>query len=192
MSPSPIGISDLETRGISECGSWFCNFGGTMDDASTIRVLLVGDSPQSFYLCQKHLERNGCECEFADCERSVWDTLEQRQFDLVFSLRTDRGTRNLSLAILLNGLPTTLFYVLRVEEGCWWVPILILGEECFGAPALRPKEFANALDAVLKEIRTAANATEQCSMRAPGFQSVPLSRRLVSARGNKKSYAVVL
>jgi len=43
-----------------------------------------------------------------------------------------------------------------VEVGYWWVPILRLGEECFGAAVLRPSEFANALDEVLKEIRAEA------------------------------------
>jgi hypothetical protein len=121
-----------------------------------IRVLLVGDSPHLFFLCQKHLERNGCECVFAECERAVSEMLGQRQFDLVLSLHTRRGIRSPSLVDLLSGLPTTLFCALRVEVGYWWVPILRLGEDCFGAPALRPSEFANALDGVLKEIRAEA------------------------------------
>jgi hypothetical protein len=133
-----------------------CNFGGPMDHSSMVRVLLVGDSPQLFFLCQKHLEKNGCECEFAKCERAVWETLGQRQFDLVLGLHTSQGTRSPSLVVLLSGSPTTLFYALRVEVGYWWVPILRLGEDCFGAPALRPSEFANALDEVLKEIRAEA------------------------------------
>jgi hypothetical protein len=127
-----------------------------MDDSNTIRVLLVGDSPQLFFLYQKHLERNGCECEFAECERAAWEMLGQRQFDLVLSVYASRGTSRPSLGILLSGSPTTLFYALRVEVGFWWVPPLRLGEECFGAPALRPSEFTNALDEVLKEIRADA------------------------------------
>jgi hypothetical protein len=133
-----------------------CNFGGPMDDASTIRVLLVGDSPQSFFFHRKHLERNGCECEVAECDRTAWEMLGHRQFDLVLSLHPSRGTSSPSLGILLSGSPTTLFYALRVEVGYWWVPILRLGEECFGAPVVRPSEFAKALDEVLKEIRTEA------------------------------------
>ncbi len=127
-----------------------------MDDSNMIRVLLVGDSPRLFFFYQKHLERNGCECEFAECERVVWEMLGQRQFDLVLSLHTSRGTGRPNLAVLLRGSPITLFYALRLEVGCWWVPLLRLGEECFGAPALRPSEFADALDEVLKEIRAAA------------------------------------
>jgi hypothetical protein len=127
-----------------------------MDDSSMIRVLLVGDSPQFFFLCQRHLERNGCECEFAGCERAVWETLDRRQFDLVLSLHATRGTSSPGLAVLLRGSPATLFYALRVEEGAWWVPILKWGEECFGMPPLRASEFADALDEILREIRADA------------------------------------
>jgi len=127
-----------------------------MEDSSKIRVLLIGDSPQPFFLHKKHLERNGCECEFAKCERTAWEMLSDRQFDLVLTLHPSRGTSSPSLGILLNGSATTLFYALRVEVGYWWVPILRFGEECFGAPVLRPSEFANALDEVLKEIRAEA------------------------------------
>ena len=124
-----------------------------MDTSSVIRVLLIGDSPQLFLPCQRRLERNGCECEFAECERTAWEMLCHRQFDLVLSLHSSRGSSCPSLGVLLSGSPTTLFYALRVEAGCWWVPMLRLGEECFGVPALRPSEFASALDEVLKEIR---------------------------------------
>ncbi len=124
-----------------------------MENSSMIRVLLVGDSPQLFFRHQKYLETNGCECEFAECERAAWEMLGQRQFDILLSLYTNRGTHSPSLAVLLSGTQTTLFYALRVGVGFWWVPLLRLGEECFGAPALRPGEFANALDEVLKEFR---------------------------------------
>jgi hypothetical protein len=131
-----------------------------MDDTGVIRVLLVGGSPQSFFLHQKHLERNGCDCEFAESERTAWEMLGRRQFDLVLSLHPSRGTGTPSLGILLSGSPTTLFYALRVEVGYWWVPILKLGEECFGAPVLRPREFANELDKALREIRAEATWNE--------------------------------
>ena len=127
-----------------------------MDDTNVIRVLLIGDSRQSFFIHQKPLERNGCEWEFAECERTAWEMLGGRQFDLVLSLHPTRGTNSPSLGVLLSGSPTTLFYALRVEVGYWWVPILRLGEECFGAPVVRPSEFATALGEVLKEIRAEA------------------------------------
>lgn len=89
-----------------------------MDNSSVLRVLFVGDYPQSLFVYQKHLERRGCECEFADCEQAVWEMLGQRQFDLVLSLHTRRGNSSLSLVDLLRGSPTTLFYALRFEVGC--------------------------------------------------------------------------
>jgi len=130
-----------------------------MEYTSVIKVLLVGDSPQSFFFHQKHLERSGCECEFAESERTAWEMIGHRQFDLVLCLHPDRGTSSPSLGILLSGSPTTLFYALRVEVGYWWVPILRLGEECFGAPVVRPSEFANALGEVLMEIRAEATSS---------------------------------
>jgi hypothetical protein len=136
------------------------SFGGPMDHTSMIRVLLVGGSPQSFFLHRQHLEKNGCQCEFAACERTAWETLGHRQFGLVLSLHPSRGTGNPSLGVLLSGSPTTLFYALRVEVGYWWVPILRLGEECFGAPVLRPSQFPDALSEVLKEIRAEARWIE--------------------------------
>jgi hypothetical protein len=138
-----------------------------MDESRRIKVLLIGDSPKLFFRCQKYLEWNGCECEFAECEKSVLNMLGQRNFDLVRSLHTSRGKSSPSLVELLSGLPTTLFYGLRVEVGYWWVPILRLGEECFGAPALRPGEFSSALNEVLKEIRAETsrnrNPSEPCN-----------------------------
>jgi hypothetical protein len=124
-----------------------------MNETAQIRVLLVGDSPEVFSSCRRHLEANGCHCEFAECEREVWNVLQQRQFDIVLSVHRGRSARTESLGALLSGSRATLFYALPVENGCWWVPILKVGEECFGVPALRPTEFANALDEVLEQIK---------------------------------------
>jgi hypothetical protein len=124
-----------------------------MDETAKVRVLLVGDSPKVFSSCRRRLETNGCHCEFAECEREVWNVLEQRQFDIVLSVHRDRRTRTESLGALLSGSRTTLFYALPVEKGCCWVPILRVGEECFSAPAMRPTEFATALDEVLEQIK---------------------------------------
>jgi hypothetical protein len=132
-----------------------------MDDTGVIRVLFVADSPQSFFVHQKRLEKNGCECEFAASERTAWEMLGRRQFDLVLSLHRSRGASCPSLGALLSGSQTTLFYALRVEVGYWWVPMLRLGEECFGATVLRPGEFANSLDEVLKQIKADATAQKE-------------------------------
>ena len=124
-----------------------------MNETGQVRVLLVGESLEVFSSCRRRLVTSGCHCEFAECEREVWDVLRQRQFDIVLSVYRGRSARTESLGALLSGSRTTLFYALPVEKGCWWVPILKVGEECFGASALRPTEFANALDEVLEQIK---------------------------------------
>ena len=124
-----------------------------MSEMATVRVLLVGESPKVFASCRRRLENCGCHCEFAECQQEVWSILAERQFDIVLSVHKGRGNRTESLGALLSGSRSTLFYALPVETGCWWVPILKVGEECFGAPALRPTEFANALDEVVEQIQ---------------------------------------
>ena len=124
-----------------------------MHESAEVRVLLVGESPKVFSSCRRRLETNGCRCEFAECEREVWNILQQEQFDIVLSVHRGQSSEPESLGAFLSGSRTTLFYALPVENGCWWVPILKVGEECFGAPALRPTEFANALDEVLEQIK---------------------------------------
>jgi hypothetical protein len=125
-----------------------------MDETNKVRVLLVGESPDVFSSCRRRLEASGCHCQFAECRREVWDVLEQRQFDIVLSVHKGGGASTESLGTLLSGSRSTLFYALPVERGCWWVPILRAGEECFGMPALRPTEFASALDELLEQIKT--------------------------------------
>src|SRR3984957_5617610 len=124
-----------------------------MNQTAQIRVLLVGNSPQVFSSCRRRLMASGCHCEFAECEREVWNVLQQRQFDIVLSVHRGRSAHTESRGAFVPGSRTTLFYALPVENGCWWVPILKVGEECFGAPALRPTEFANALGEVLEQIK---------------------------------------
>ncbi len=137
-----------------------------MNETVQVRVLLVGDSPKVFSSCRRRLETNGCHCEFAECEREVWNVLEERQFDIVLSVHKSRSASTESLGALLSGSRTTLFYALPVERSCWWVPILKIGEECFGVPALRPTEFVNALDEVLEQITRLFTSAVHCELNA--------------------------
>jgi hypothetical protein len=120
---------------------------------AVVKVLLAGDSPQAFSLSQGHLERKGCQCHFAKSQRELEQLLNQKQFDIVLTMHRVKGSSTGSLGALLLGSRTTLFYVLPVEVGCWWVPVLRVGAGCFGAPALRPREFYDALTGIIDEIR---------------------------------------
>ena len=123
-----------------------------MDGSDIVRVLLVGDSPQSFSLTRQLLERSGCECHFARSLEAVRGLLQLWPFDIVLSAHGVPGDTIQRLVGLLSGSSASLFSFLRVEEGSWWVPVLQFGKECYG-PALRVGDFAHVLDDLGKQIR---------------------------------------
>lgn len=117
-----------------------------------IRVLLVSEQPQEGFVSGRLFERNGSQCHFAKSEEEVAELLIAREFDIVLSTRRISGGSLRRLVALLLGSRTTLFYSLRVEEGYWWLPVLMLGKECLGTPALRGAEFVHVLDRLLTQI----------------------------------------
>jgi len=130
-----------------------------LDEKGTVEVLLAGDGPQVFSLSRGQLESKGCRCHFARSHRGLEELLNQKQFDIVLTMHRIQGSSTDWLGAALSGSRTTLFYALPVEVGCWSVPILRVGTECFGAPALRPSEFSDVLNEIVDEIRTTAAKT---------------------------------
>jgi CheY-like chemotaxis protein len=130
----------------------------SVDDIDIVRVLLVGDSPQSFSLSRQLLERSGCECHFAGSLEAAKDLLHLWQFDIVLSTHRVPGDAIQSLVGLLSGSSVSLFSSLRVEEGSWWLPVLQFGTECHG-PALRGGDFTHVLDELRKQIRLQRSAS---------------------------------
>jgi hypothetical protein len=122
-----------------------------MDGSDMIRVLLVGDSPQSFSLIRQLLEKCGCECHFAGSLEAVKTLLRLWQFDFVLSTHGIPSYPIQTLIGLLSGSSASLFSSLRVEEGSWWMPVLQRGKECYG-PALTVGEFSRALDDLKRQI----------------------------------------
>ena len=127
-----------------------------LHETGSVEVLLVGDGPQVFSLSQRHLERKACRCHFARSQRGLEELLNQKQFDIVLTMHRIEGRSTDWLGAALSGSRTTLFYALPVEVGCWWVPVLRVGTDCFGAPALRPREFSDVLNEIVHEIRVTA------------------------------------
>jgi hypothetical protein len=122
-----------------------------MEDRNIVRVLLVGDNPQSFSPSRKLLERSGCECHFAGSLEAAKDLLHLWRFDIVLSMQAVGDTIQ-KLVGLLSGSHISLFSSLRVEEGFWWLPVLQFGRESYG-PALRVGEFTHVLDDLREQIR---------------------------------------
>ena len=115
-------------------------------------VLLIGESPQGSWYLAKRLQGRGCECEFAVSYQEACSALMARGFDLVLSPMRLRDGSLFPLIGLLDGSGITLFYSHPVEDGCWWLPALRHGHNCFGSSALRPREFVATLDEAIEEI----------------------------------------
>ena len=122
-------------------------------DAPKIKVLLIHESQNTYSPLTDHLRRGGCECCFAASKREAGLLLDNHTFDLVLGPIRLKSESLYPLIGRLNGSLTTLFYSQSVEHGCWWLPALRRGQNCFGAPAFRPGEFVTVLDATIEEIR---------------------------------------
>jgi hypothetical protein len=129
-----------------------------VDGGSILRVLLLGDSQQSFSISQQFLERRGCECHFAGSLEAAKDLLDLWQFDIVLSMRAIPGETIQKLVGLLSGSGVSLYSSLRVEMGSWWLPVLQFGKESYG-PALRVDEFRHVLDDLREQVRAHSYAS---------------------------------
>ncbi len=116
------------------------------------KVLLIGENPQGFSYLAKRLQDRGCECACAVSSQEACSLLRTQQFDLALSPMRLRDGSLFSLISLLEGSGITLFFFHAVEDGCWWLPALRCGHDCFGSSALRPSEFVAALDKTIEEI----------------------------------------
>jgi hypothetical protein len=119
--------------------------------ARKTKVLLIG-SPVGYSHLAHRLGIRECECWYVASYREACPLLKRERVDLVLSPIRLRHESLYPLTSLLDGSRTTLFYYIGVENGCWWLPALRCGENCFGASALRPREFLIALDQALEDI----------------------------------------
>ena len=127
-------------------------------EAEKIDVLLIrkGQSGQS-PLCDR-LARLGCQCRFATSGQEIGPLLASHHCDLVLGPVRLHGNSLYPLISHLHGSRTTLFFYLIVEYGCWWLPAVWLGANCFGAPAIHNSEFVTVLDDTIEAIRFRASA----------------------------------
>ena len=124
------------------------------------RALLVGENPLGFSHLAKRLEERGFHCAFASSIQQALSLVRTHGFDLVLSPIRLRGA---SLRVLMDSFENaivTLFYFYAVEDGCWWLPAIRQGKNCWGTSAFRPSEFAIALDAAIDEVLLASRTPE--------------------------------
>jgi hypothetical protein len=116
------------------------------------KALLIGETPQGSSHLARRLQGRGFECEFTFSFEEACSLLKAQAFDLVLSPLRMAGGSALPLVSILDGSTTTLFYFEPVENGCWWLPALRNGHNCFGSSALLPSEFVLLLDEIIDQI----------------------------------------
>jgi hypothetical protein len=118
-------------------------------------VLLVGQSFQSPNRLTHRLRRWGYRCHFAGNMRTARQLLRSVRVDVVLSdMRLSDGT-GMALLGILAGLAVTAFLCFPLETSCFWLPAIDAGKKCLGLPALRPAEFAKALEEMARRLGTA-------------------------------------
>jgi hypothetical protein len=128
-----------------------------VEDARRVSVLVIAENPASFLLGRASLEKAGCQCHFVESQREIGDLLRQTKLDIVLSLNSHQSL--FELMVLLAGLRVSMFHMLPVEEGCWWLPVIRNGEKCLGTPALGSNEFSFVLVQIIKGIIADAKPT---------------------------------
>jgi CheY-like chemotaxis protein len=109
-------------------------------------VLLVGQNFHSTQTLTERLHRLKFRCHFAGNARAASDFMAARPVDLVLSNAHLPDGTGYRMLINLARLPVSAFLCFPVENSCLWLPALDDGKRCLGSPALRPSEFAKALE----------------------------------------------
>jgi hypothetical protein len=117
----------------------------------TIRVLLIGESEHACAHVRRLLEKRGCQCWFGRSFDEGAALFVEHYFHMILSTIPFRHYDR--VLTKLKNLPSTVFQCCRVEDGCWWLPVVRQGKECVGAPALRASEFLTAFDQIVAEVR---------------------------------------
>jgi hypothetical protein len=103
------------------------------------------------------LEQRGCKCSFARSYPEGALLFSEHAFDLVLCSDRREGVNTLMNRVIESS--ASLFRSYLVEHSCWWLPTVLHGEKCLGVPALRPDEFAKALDSIVHDIQLTARST---------------------------------
>lgn len=124
----------------------------------TLRALLIQERPHASGHLEKYLRERDCECSCAVSYKEACSRLGTGEFDLVLSPMRLHNDSLFPLIDLLHGSHITLFFWHAMEGGCFWLPALRQGRNCFGksSPLMGTSEFIGALDQAIQEIQMCA------------------------------------
>lgn len=123
-------------------------------DMKLASVLLIGKSERDFFLLRQHLVEQGCQCTFVSSYAEGVKLFDHHKFDLVLC-SGQPGIRTLFPSVV--GSVASLFCAHPIEDSCLWVPVVLNGDECLGAPTLRPSEFTETIRRLVDEIRVSSD-----------------------------------
>lgn len=141
-----------------------------------VRVLMLGEKAIAPSALLGPLARNACTCWFAASANDGIELFERHNFHVVLSSGPIREAMRMLPA--MAGSHCNAFSAFPVERGSWWLPMMHLGRECIGAPAMRTAEFVKVLDEVLAQIRMKEPAAATSSLERSYF--MPLLDGLAS------------
>lgn len=108
-------------------------------------ALLIGDEFRTALTLLDRMWRWGFQCHFAPTLQAASRFANMQPVDVILS---ERHPSDGTVAQLMNAfcdLPVTAYVCFPVDRGCFWLPVLDHGRNCWGSAALRPKELAQAL-----------------------------------------------
>ena len=114
-------------------------------------VLLVGRNGSWGTAVLKSLEKLGSELSFATPQDVTPEFLRSGSHNLILLDSTVASEQRKQLTSELNGSGASIFYTFPVENGCWWVPALLRGQDCHGTPAFRRNEFPLELERIFQD-----------------------------------------
>ncbi|HKQ87358.1 MAG TPA: hypothetical protein VJS43_11395 [Candidatus Acidoferrales bacterium] len=120
-----------------------------------VRVLMLGEKAIAPSWLLRRLEQNACACWSTESADHAVTLFEKHKFQLI--LNTGPIAEAVRILPRLGKSDCSFFSAFLVEHGCWWLPMMYIGRECFGASALRTSEFLTVLDDNLQYIRTGRN-----------------------------------
>jgi hypothetical protein len=138
------------------------------------KVLLVDEigSVKNYLLI--YLRKIGCLCSLARSNDEACDLFRWDEFDLILSRFSPLGGSCHELVMLSAGTRSSFFHFYHFENGCWWIPRVRFGQECWGETALHPRQFAHVLKRLIQDITCrvfagdgASEKTGKPSLQAP-------------------------
>ena len=136
----------------------FSQSGPNLNATPYQRTLLIGRDTSWGIPLLRALVRFGSEFSFVQPLRVTPEFIRKGSYTLILIDSTVPMGQRKQLVCGMVGSEASVFYAYPVENGCWWVPVLLSGEDCYGSPAFRTEQLLTELEHILRESHETATA----------------------------------